>query len=145
MITSPNYPGNYYAGINYYWLITGERGRVIELTVDDVDLEQSSDCKNDFLKIYNGDSKKGTLLRTYCGKLAIPMVGTLKSTGNNMYLYFRSDDRNVKPGFKVSWKAIATVVPEGERFVVCCKSMSNFYSVSQCVRAGQSLGFFKGS
>ena len=114
LITSPNYPGNYYAGINYYWVITGERARVIELTVDDVDLEQSLDCKNDFLKIYDGDSKKGTLIRTYCGKLAA--VETLKSTGNKMHVYFRSDDGNVKPGFKVSWKAIATDISEGERF-----------------------------
>ena len=116
IITSPNYPGSYYAGINYYWLITGERGRNIELTVDDVDLEQSSDCKNDFLKIYDGDSRKGTLLRTYCGKLVTSTVEKLKSTENQMYVYFRSDNENVKLGFKVSWKAIPTVVPKGECF-----------------------------
>lgn len=133
-ITSPNYPRNYVDGLNYYWLLTVEPGQIVEVTMDDVDLEDTSDCRNDFLKIYDGSSARDTLLRTYCGRLITVSVETLKSSGNKLYIHFKSDDRNTRPGFKISWEAVTPITPEGE----------NVYSNSLCCLFLQvAIGFLR--
>lgn len=115
VITSPNYPGDYYRNINYEWIVTVEPGKVIELTLDRVNLADSVQCK-DFLNVYDGASKRDPLLRKYCGELITATIEVLRSTGNKVYIHFSSDDANTEEGFQISWRAIsvrATKVPEG--------------------------------
>ena len=115
VITSPNYPGDYYRNTNYEWLVTVEPGKVIELTLDRVNLADGVQCK-DFLNIYDGASKRDPLLHKYCGELITVTTEVLRSTGNKVYIHFSSDDANTEEGFRISWRAItvrAAKVPEG--------------------------------
>ena len=131
-IISPNYPGNYVDGLNYYWLITVEPGQIVQVTIGNVDLEDTSDCANGFLKIYDGSSSRDTLLRTYCGRLIAVSVETLKSSGSKLYIHFKSDSRNTRPGFKISREAITPVTLEGD--IVDSNSLCNmFLHVGTCL------------
>ena len=75
-----------------------------------MDIEYHQGCEKDFLKVYDGSSSGGALLRTYCGK-AEPEK--FKSSGRYLYLHFRSDDDGTRKGFQLSWKAFDVVTPEG--------------------------------
>lgn len=57
-ILSPNYPRNYKNDIECEWRIIASIGKVIELTIFDMDIEQSHDCKNDGLLVRNEKKKK---------------------------------------------------------------------------------------
>lgn len=104
----------------------------MQITMDDVDLEVTSDCTNDFLKIYDGSSARDTLLRTYCGRLIAVSVETLKSSGNKLYIHFKSDNRNTRPGFKISWEAVTPVTLEGD--IVDSNSLCHlFLHVGTCL------------
>lgn len=101
-INSENFPDNYGANQNYHWAIAVPEGKRIEIRFQDVDIECSSDCLKDFLKIHDGRSAKDAILGTYCGK-SQPAVVT--SSGQHLYLYFRSDGSKESRGFSLFWRA----------------------------------------
>ena len=107
-IESPNFPENYGFMKDYYWRVATYGGRVIELTVDFLDIESAGDCAKDFLKVFDGLNARATLLKTYCGDTS-KVATTITSSRNYMYLHFRADGDNDGRGFKVIWKALTPV------------------------------------
>lgn len=93
---------------NYYWRVTTYRGRVIELTVDFLDMESAGDCAKDFLKVFDGRSTNAALLNAYCGD-SPKDEPTVVSSRNLVYLYFRADGERDGGGFKITWKAVIPV------------------------------------
>ena len=72
----------------------------IELTFSDFELEESSNCKYDFLKVVDGSSFSNQLWKG-CGS---KKPGVLRSSGNRMTIYFRSDKSVNYRGFFALWK-----------------------------------------
>ena len=101
---------------DYYWRVATYRGRVIELTVDFLDIEFAGDCAKDFLKVFDGLNARATLLKTYCGETPMD-TATITSSRNYVYLHFRADGNNDGKGFKVIWKAetVVKTTPGGVR------------------------------
>ena len=90
---------------DYYWRVATYSGRVIELTVDFLDIESGGGCAKDFLKVFDGLNARATLLKTYCGETPRD-VATITSSRNYVYLHFRADGDKDGTRFKVTWKAI---------------------------------------
>ena len=107
-ITSPNYPENYGFMKDYYWRLATYGERIIELTLDFLDIELADDCAKDFLKVFDGPNPRASLLKTYCG-VTPNEEATVKSTLNYMYLHFRADNNKDRRGFKIRWKAMVPI------------------------------------
>ena len=94
---------------DYYWRVATYSGRVIELTVDFLDIESGGGCAKDFLKVFDGLNARATLLKTYCGENPRD-AATITSSRNYVYLHFRADGDKDGRGFKVTWKAITPLM-----------------------------------
>ena len=114
LISSPNYPNSYGLMKDFYWTISVPVGKVIEITFEDLDIDGGDNCLKDYLKLYDGDDKEDTLLKSFCGN-KVPQP--IRSSGNKVYLHFHSDSKGTSRGFKMIWKAVdreivVTVAPE---------------------------------
>lgn len=103
-ITSPNYPSSYPVNIECKWYITVSPGSAIRLTIHKYDLEASSRCYYDYLRIYSGLDETSPKLLELCHKETSSQSVT--SSGNHMYIYFRSDVTVSGRGFDISYRAI---------------------------------------
>lgn len=93
---------------DYYWRIATYRGRVIEITIDSLDIESDPNCAKDFLKVYDGVSTNARLLKTFCGDDPSG-AATIRSSRYYAYLHFKADETNDGKGFRVTWKALKPV------------------------------------
>ncbi|XP_071972597.1 embryonic protein UVS.2-like [Engystomops pustulosus] len=103
ILTSANYPSAYPHGANCVWLIRTPSGQV-SLNFDAFDLQSSPNCKSDYVKIYDGPSKRSpVLLDKTCGTGQIPpIVGTT----NQLLVEFSSDSSVAGVGFKASYSSV---------------------------------------
>ena len=82
-ITSPNYPRNYHNSKTCTWKLEAPQGRRIGLKFLDFDLEQSSGCRYDWLKVYNGGSDSSPVLKDkLCGA---SRPSNTVSSGNQLF------------------------------------------------------------
>ncbi|XP_017555843.2 cubilin [Pygocentrus nattereri] len=63
---SPNYPDAYPPNIECVWTIISSPGNRLQLSFILLELQQSTDCNNDYLEIREGNST-GTLVGRFCG------------------------------------------------------------------------------
>ena len=100
-ITSPNYPRNYHNSKTCTWKLEAPQGRRIGLKFLDFDLEQSSGCRYDWLKVYNGGSDSSPVLKDkLCGA---SRPSNTASSGNQLFLKFHTDGDASKTGFKIAY------------------------------------------
>uniref|UniRef100_A0A8C4UK75 Metalloendopeptidase n=1 Tax=Falco tinnunculus TaxID=100819 RepID=A0A8C4UK75_FALTI len=98
--SSVNHPSPYPNNSNCLWLIRIRQSKIF-LQFEDFDLQPSSDCSSDYIKIYNGNSKNSpVLLDKYCGKGPLP---SLVASGSTMLVEFASDESITLPGFVMSY------------------------------------------
>ena len=110
---SKNYPENF----DWEWFLIVPEGRQVQLTFDIFELEQSTDCENDYLEVREAiprypylpvvslDGRYGPILsKPVCGT---NKPGTIQSSGNMVWVHFRSDFNTTTTyrGFKASFKA----------------------------------------
>ena len=69
------------------------------------DLEYSSHCQYDSVKVYYGTSANGRFLGAYCGsRVPADILSTGKMVLNNtLYVAFKSDATITKPGFRIRY------------------------------------------
>ncbi|KAL3290304.1 hypothetical protein HHI36_023648 [Cryptolaemus montrouzieri] len=102
VIQTPGYPGDYPNNTECIWEIRASEGFHIGLTfIDRFHLEESDDCINDYLKIWNWKDEKWDLMKTLCGR-EIPV--SVNSTGIRMKIMFRSNNKIQARGFKAKWE-----------------------------------------
>ena len=80
--------------------------QLVRVTFPQFELEDFS-CTYDYLQIFDGGDSSGTLLGKYCGT-TIP--SEIISTGNEMYLYFVSDNIYPMSGFICTWSKFVDYV-----------------------------------
>ena len=110
---SKNYPENF----EWEWYLIVPEGRQVQLTFDIFELEQSTDCENDYLEVREAISQLPTFpIVSFDGRygpiLSKPVCGTnkpgtIQSSGNMVWVHFRSDGNATTTyrGFKASFKA----------------------------------------
>ncbi|CRL00998.1 CLUMA_CG014207, isoform A [Clunio marinus] len=102
-ILSPNYPKKYSHEMVCLWEITADYGHNIELTVNDIDMEQSDACEFDYLKVSNEPTFNHTIMKL-CKSQHQPTKIT--SDGHKMYITFVSDESHNSKGFDLSYKTV---------------------------------------
>lgn len=102
--TSPNYPEPYKLDQQCHWVLRAGREKKIQLTIEDIDIENSENCLYDYLKIYNGanDNKKISMTACHSDRKG----DTLTSITNTMFIDFKSDSSQSGRGFNITWQAI---------------------------------------
>ncbi|KAL3836256.1 hypothetical protein ACJMK2_021695 [Sinanodonta woodiana] len=102
-IVSRNYPNNYPHNTDCEWLITVPEKRNVYLTFEDFDVEGSSDCRFDYVAVYDGMTVNSTELIRHCGN-SLPVPSVYQTNSNTMYIRMRSDGTVAARGFKASYK-----------------------------------------
>ena len=67
------------------------------------DIEPHFSCKYDYLKIYDGKNSGDNTSETLCGS---GNQDTIYSTGNTLFLTFKSDESTTKRGFQINYEVI---------------------------------------
>ena len=107
-ITSPNYPSNYENNLDCTWLITVDNslrfgGYIVKVTFSDFQLSSSRLLCFDVLKFYDGMNVVSRLLGSYCGSTHPEVI---YSTGENLYVKFRTGFLTTYKGFKFQFTAV---------------------------------------
>ncbi|XP_010158225.1 PREDICTED: embryonic protein UVS.2-like, partial [Eurypyga helias] len=101
--SSVNYPFPYPNNSNCLWLIRIRRSKIF-LQFEAFDLQRTSDCSSDYVKIYNGNSKTSpVLLDKYCGRGPLP---SLVVSGSTVLVEFASDESITATGFRASYSRV---------------------------------------
>ncbi|XP_043479110.1 cubilin-like isoform X2 [Leptopilina heterotoma] len=100
-IHSPYYPQNYPHNQNCEWLLIVDTDHVVRLNFTNFDIENTKNCSDDYVKVYDGPSNTAALLGTFCHNKIPP---TLTSTGNQMLVVMRSDSFLTAKGFKADYQ-----------------------------------------
>ena len=98
--TSPGYPNNYPDNTLEDYHIKINKNGSIEIAFQVFDLESSSACSNDYVKIYYVFGSSQILAATYCGK----GPKKFKSITNEVLIQFKSDGSVNGKGFFARYK-----------------------------------------
>ncbi|XP_050407117.2 cubilin, partial [Patella vulgata] len=101
--TSPNYPNAYPNRRECIWKITVGTGKSIQLTINPFDLESHSNCNYDVLDIYGGPDDSAPRIAHLCHTKTTPQV--VQTTGNTMFVRFKSDSRISGTGFSATYQS----------------------------------------
>ena len=107
-ISSPNYPGIYKSNTDCTWFITVPRGQRIKFTVDNMDIEQETNCRYDYLRIGDGSIKGAESRAVICGTRSYDFI----SQGNQMWVQFFSDSQLERRGFRAFWSVVSLTTTE---------------------------------
>lgn len=76
--------------------------QVVSLTFHDFNLEAHSQCRYDYVAVYNGLDENSPLQGRYCGA-SVPAA--IRGTSNELYVVFVSDHSVQHAGFRASYSA----------------------------------------
>ncbi|XP_031795774.1 cubilin [Sarcophilus harrisii] len=100
-VTSPNYPDNYPLHVDCVWTISVPTGKLIKLQFEDqFNIKISPNCTSSYLEVRDGGDSNAPVLSKFCGS---SLPGSQLSSGDMVYLRFRSDDSSTNVGFKVKY------------------------------------------
>ncbi|GAB0086814.1 Cubilin [Sergentomyia squamirostris] len=87
------------------WLIRVNSSQVINVTFTKFNLENSVECRYDWLQIHDGRSSAYHMIGRFCGTHIRP-GHVIISTHNYLYFWFRSDSSHSHAGFELTWEAV---------------------------------------
>ncbi|XP_028288640.1 cubilin [Parambassis ranga] len=102
----PNLDGRYEPRMDCLWTIEMPVNKAINLTFSSFDLESSSTCRFDYVKVYDGGNINFPLVGTFCGN-SIPAY--FVSSGNFLTVHFVTDSSVQRQGFNATYTAIPLV------------------------------------
>lgn len=108
-IGSEAFPNFYRPNSKCTWRITVPEGNVVTLSFRIFDLEADSQCRYDYLDVYNGHSHLVQKLGRFCGTFR---PGNLISTTNTMMLEMVSDEATQGRGFVAYFSGVKPYVDE---------------------------------
>ncbi|KAJ6642438.1 Cubilin like, partial [Pseudolycoriella hygida] len=97
------------------WQIQTDESKVLNVTFTKFDLQMSTECRFNWLQIYDGRSSSSRMIGRFCGS-SLPKGGNFVSTTNMLYLWFRFDNSSARDGFELEWESVDAVC--GGRFEV---------------------------
>ena len=105
-IYNPNYPRKYQNNIDYMWTIRAAGRYRISLRFNFFDLQESVNCQNDFLAIYDGSNENYPLINRFCGSKSPSII---QSKRNVVSIRMKTNKDIVGGGFVISFKRILSV------------------------------------
>ncbi|XP_057337332.1 cubilin-like isoform X2 [Microplitis mediator] len=100
IIHSANYPMNYPHNQNCEWSISVDQNHAINLTFIDFDIEDTTNCTDDYVKVFDGSTKEHEELGLFCRNELPPSI---ISSGNKMLVVMRTDSLISAKGFKAQF------------------------------------------
>ncbi|XP_066158935.1 cubilin [Euwallacea fornicatus] len=99
---SPNFEnGNYDNNQECVWDVIAEEGYMVVLKfIDRFFIEDSENCTNDFVEIFDNKGDKWISLGRKCGRMS---PSPISSTSNQLRIMFRSNNNVTAKGFRVNW------------------------------------------
>ncbi|NP_445784.3 cubilin precursor [Rattus norvegicus] len=101
-IASPFWPGKYPYNSNYKWVVNVDAYHIIHGRILEMDIEPTTNCFYDSLKIYDGFDTHSRLIGTYCGT----QTESFSSSRNSLTFQFSSDSSVSGRGFLLEWFAV---------------------------------------
>ncbi|KOC70062.1 Cubilin [Habropoda laboriosa] len=102
--------GNVYQhGLSCAWVLITNSSLVLNVTFSKFNLEQSIDCKYDFLQIHDGKNAGSQIIGRFCGKTLPHENGSIVSSHNSLYFWFHSDNSISHDGFAFHWNSTKPV------------------------------------
>lgn len=98
ILTSPGYPKQYPGGLECLYILEAQPGRIISVEVQDLDLIRG----RDYLLIKDGDSPNSKPIARLSGSID-ENVRVIISTGNKLYLYFKTSLGDSGKGFNIRY------------------------------------------
>ncbi|XP_070551899.1 bone morphogenetic protein 1-like [Ptychodera flava] len=98
-ITSPFYPQQYPLYKRCSYRLESEPGKLIEVKFSKFALENSHECKKDFVDIFDGGDTLSPIINNYCGNQT---PETILTSGPRLFIEFRSDGSVVDGGFHLT-------------------------------------------
>lgn len=105
ILTSPNYPRRYDHELTCIWEIIVDYGHSVKFTVQDLDIELSSECQFDSLIIAH-DSNFTNQITKICRPIHNAL--SLVAEGHIVFVKFESDESENGKGFKISYETIVS-------------------------------------
>ncbi|OWK03088.1 CUBN [Cervus elaphus hippelaphus] len=100
-VTSPNHPDHYPQHADCIWLIAAPPGKLIRLQFEgQFSIEVTPNCTSSYLELRDGADSNAPILSKFCGT-SLPI--SQLSSGEVMYLRFRSDNSPTHVGFKAKY------------------------------------------
>uniref|UniRef100_A0A1I8N3F6 Uncharacterized protein n=2 Tax=Musca domestica TaxID=7370 RepID=A0A1I8N3F6_MUSDO len=84
------------------WIIRTLPNRILRLNFLTFDVEPDPECSRDWLQIHDGNSLAAQLIGRFCGN-ELPLNGTILSSHNVLFFWFRSDNATQRSGFHMNW------------------------------------------
>ncbi|XP_076296135.1 cubilin [Lasioglossum baleicum] len=91
------------------WLLTTNNLLVLNVTFTKFNIEQSTDCKYDFLQIHDGRNAGSQMIGRFCGNALPNGTGNIISSHNSLYFWFHSDSSISHDGFAFHWESIEPI------------------------------------
>ncbi|XP_018351264.1 PREDICTED: uncharacterized protein LOC108753835 isoform X2 [Trachymyrmex septentrionalis] len=108
---SPNYPESYPNSTDCVRILEADKGMLLKLDFrDEFKLEDSPDCRFDFLEVRDGQYGYSNLLGNFCGTNFPPEI---TSKTRYLWLRFHSDENIEGKGFKAVWNTIPRPTDSG--------------------------------
>lgn len=99
-LKSPGWPDGYDSNVDCSVTLRAPQNHSISLFFQSFGVEDSSECRRDFLEVRNGSDGTSPLLGTYCGSL---LPDPVFSQNNELYLRFKSDGATSGRGYEILW------------------------------------------
>ena len=105
LISTTGYPNTSYASnSNCTWIIElPQQFKSVEMKVDGLFIEESSNCTKDRLIILNGRDGNSLSMGSYCGR---DLPAAMQSSTRFVTVKFLSDDAVNKKGFSLQYKGL---------------------------------------
>lgn len=107
-IQTPNCPLNYPVDKVCAWIIKTQPGDKVVLSFEAFALESNAVCQYDYVLVRDGSSSKSPMVGKFCGT---SRPATITSTGNYLWIGFRSDSSSTEQGFKAVWTTEKSSTP----------------------------------
>ncbi|XP_055377129.1 cubilin homolog [Condylostylus longicornis] len=101
---------NYPPDSNCYYILQTTLDKILNVTFNKFNLNNSTDCSRNFLQLHNGKNSAAPGFGRYCGTL-FPMNGQFYTSHNFLYIWFKTDSSPSNPtlGFQLSWESVNPV------------------------------------
>ncbi|XP_045516085.1 cubilin-like [Pieris brassicae] len=127
-ISSPNYPQNYNDDAECFYKIVTSSGSRIRIVFADLDLEQTMNCRDDYVEIYDGRDVYAPSLGRFC-ELNNNQT-SIETKSNYAFIKFRSDVFLGGKGFLLNYETICNTNISGSYGVIESPGYPNNYPLS---------------
>uniref|UniRef100_A0A6P4EJQ7 Cubilin n=1 Tax=Drosophila rhopaloa TaxID=1041015 RepID=A0A6P4EJQ7_DRORH len=97
---------HYQANERCPFIIRTLQNMVLNVTFTKFNLQDSTDCSDDFLQLNDGQSLASRIIGRFCGSRLPLQNGSVISSQEQVFFWFRSDNETQGEGFELTWNSL---------------------------------------